>query len=479
MTMTIFIIGAGFTGMQLAKRLVLERNKVVLVDNDAERVRNASDSLDCTVIEADGNSIDVLEQSGIASADAFVALTGDDEVNMIACQLVDSAFPDIVKIARVRNYAYYSAVESANRRRRASGTGAAPAMYGMDAMVNPDVEAAGAIHRAIEHGAVGNVIDLKNGFMLTTLGVGADSVLAGRRMRDLPGLEGWNSLVAFLETGAGAVIPSGDTMINAGDTLGVVSRTSDLAKMAQFAQTTRETFRRIVVFGADRVGSMLMPLLAEKRKDGFWQAVFGGVLPKSRREIIVVDRNAARCHEIAERHPHVRVLCGDMTDEALMSEENLYSCDLIVAASGNYELNLVTAAYMKSKGANKAIALTASTAYDAVARKLGIDVAIPMRGTVVDSIMSHLRGSNVSAVHSVCDRRFEIVEGDISSRSRFAGRKLRELSGAGDGFLLLLAKNAGGETAIPNGDTTLEAGLHVVLIVKSGDTKLLAQLCGE
>ena len=113
------------------------------------------------------------------------------------------------------------------------------------------------------------------------------------------------------------------------------------------------------------------------------------------------------------------------------------------------------------------------------ARKLGIDVAIPMRGMVVDSIMSHLGGSNVSAVHSVCDRRFEIVEGDISSRSRFAGGKLRELSGAGDGFLLLLAKNAGGETAIPNGDTTLDAGLHVVLIVKSGDTKLLLQLCGE
>ena len=48
--MTIFIIGAGFTGMQLAKMLVLERNKVVLIDNDAEKVRNASDALDCTVI---------------------------------------------------------------------------------------------------------------------------------------------------------------------------------------------------------------------------------------------------------------------------------------------------------------------------------------------------------------------------------------------------------------------------------------------
>ena len=461
--MTVFIIGAGFTGMQLARMLVLERNKVVLIDNDAEKVRHASDILDCTVLEADGNSLDVLEQSGIASADAFVALTGDDEFNMIACQIVDSAYPGILKVARVRNYAYYSAVDSASRRRRTSEIDAVRAMYGMDAMVNPDVEAAAAVHRAVEYGAVGNVIDLKNGFILTTIGVGDDSVLAGRRMRELPGLDGWNYLVAFAEQESGGLIPKGDTVVNPGDTLGVVSRTSDLARIAQFAQTTRETFRRIVVFGADRVGSMLMPLLAGK----------------GRREVVAVDRDAARCHEIAERNPDVRVLCGDITDEALMNEENLYSCDLIVAASGNYELNLVTAAYMKSKGASKAVALTASTAYGAVARKLGIDVAVPMRGTVVDSIMSHLRGRNISAIHSVCDRRFEIVEGDVSDRSKFAGKKLRELGDLTDEFLLLLAKGSDGVTAIPNGETTLDPGSHVVLIVRSGDTRLLAKICGK
>ena len=477
--MTIFIIGAGFTGMQLAKKLVLEHNKVVLIDNDAERVRNASDALDCTVLEADGNSIDVLEQAGIASADAFVALTGDDEVNMISCQLVDSTYPGILKIARVRNYDYYSAVDSASRRKRTLGTDAVRAMYGMDAMVNPDVEAARAIHRAIEHGAVGNIIDLKDGFMLTTLGVGSDSVLIGRQMRELSGIDGWNYLVAFAETKAGAVIPRGDTLINAGDTIGIVSRTDELPSIAQFTKATRETFRRIVVFGADRVGSMLIPLVTEKCHGTLWQTFFGGVLSKNRREVIVVDRNAARCHEIVERHPNVRVLCGDITDETLMSEENLYSCDLIVAASGNYELNLVTAAYMKSKGASKAIALTASTAYGAVASKLGIDVAVPMRGTVVDSIMSHLRGRNVSAIHSVCSRRFEIVEGDISDKSKFAGKKLRELANLDGEFLLLLAKDSSGVTAIPNGETILEAGSHVVLIVRSGDTGLLARICGN
>ena len=162
-----------------------------------------------------------------------------------------------------------------------------------------------------------------------------------------------------------------------------------------------------------------------------------------------------------------------------MNEESLYSCDLIVAASGNYELNLVTAAYMKSKGASKAIALTASTAYGAVASKLGIDVAVPMRGTVVDSIMSHLRGRNVSAIYSVCNRRFEIVEGDISDKSKFVGKKLRELGDLDGEFLLLLTRKSDGVTAIPNGETRLEAGLHVVLIVRSGDTELLARICGK
>ena len=477
--MTIFIIGAGFTGMQLAATLVLERNKVVLVDNDPEKVRRASDAIDCTVLEADGNSIDVLEQAGIASANAFVALTGDDEVNMIACQLVDSAYPDILKIARVRNYAYYSAVESASRRKRTSGKDTVRAMYGMDAMVNPDVEAASAMHRAVEYGAVGNVIDLTNGFMLTTLSVGSGSVLVGRRMRELSSIDGWNFLVAFAEPETGALIPRGDTVINAGDTLGVVSRTADVAKIAQFAQATHETFRRIVIFGADRVGAMLIPLIAENRRSTLWRMLFGGKLSERQREVIVVDRNAARCQEIAKRHSYVRVLCGDITDEALMNEEDLYSCDLIVAASGNYELNLVTAAYMKSKGANKAVALTASTAYGAVARKLGIDVAVPMRGTVVDSILSHLRGRNVSAIHSVGNRSFEIVEGDISGKSRFAGKKLRELRELDGEFLLLPAKGSNGVTAIPNGETALDAGSHVVLIVRSGDTELLAKVCGK
>ena len=102
----VIVVGAGFTGLQLARTLVAEGVSVVLVDRDPEKVQHARSALDCTVVESDGNSPETLSEAGIASADARVALTDDDERNMIVCSLVDADFPDVLKIARVRNYAY-------------------------------------------------------------------------------------------------------------------------------------------------------------------------------------------------------------------------------------------------------------------------------------------------------------------------------------------------------------------------------------
>ncbi|MBQ5400332.1 MAG: NAD-binding protein, partial [Treponema sp.] len=82
--MKIVIVGAGFTGTQLAKRLLSDAgNKVTLIDNNIENVNSLRDTLDCTITYADGNDLQTLEDAGISTADALVAVTEDDEVNMI------------------------------------------------------------------------------------------------------------------------------------------------------------------------------------------------------------------------------------------------------------------------------------------------------------------------------------------------------------------------------------------------------------
>lgn len=477
--MKVFIIGAGFTGTQLARTLLLERNDVVLIDNDPERVRDASDQLDCTVLEADGNNLESLEAAGIASADALVTLTADDEINMVTCSLVDAVYPRIQKIARVRNYAYYAAADVARKRAKSVLSASRP-LYGIDNMLNPDVEAADAISAALEHGAIGGVIELGGDFGIVTLSIGEGSPLVGVPLAELSKIDGWHYLVAFVESGDGATtLPNGKTTLAVGDQVGIVSRLSEIRTLVTYTKTPQAQLRRIVIFGADRVGSLLLARQRETRRVSLWRRLFGKTSSDACQKLVVVDRDPVRCREAVERYPDVQVLCGDVTDEALLSEENIFSSDLLVAASGNYELNLVTAAYLKSRGVKKSIALTANSAYSDIARKLGVDVTVPMRGTVVDSIRGRLRGSRVEAVHSVCNRSLEIVEGYISPKSDVVGKPLREVMGLGSFLVLLYCPAAGSTFEVPTGATVLEADAHVVLIAPTGDTRLVASFCGK
>jgi trk system potassium uptake protein TrkA len=127
----------------------------------------------------------------------------------------------------------------------------------------------------------------------------------------------------------------------------------------------------------------------------------------------------------------------------------------------------------------RTFALTESEEFDDVARKLGVDVSVPMRGTVVDSIMSHLRGRNVTSVHTVNDGRFEIVGCDVAPGSPACGKALKELSRPGEYLLLLVRKAADGSFSLPRGDTVLGAGDHVNFIAKTGDGSIVRLFAQE
>ncbi|MBQ6246747.1 MAG: NAD-binding protein [Kiritimatiellae bacterium] len=459
------IVGAGFTGIQLARSLVAEGGRVALIDNDSERTRHARDILDCEVIEAEGNSPETLDAAGVADADALVALTEDDEVNMIVCSLADAVYPDVLKIARVRNYAYYTRTEAMSLRRH---DGAARPLFGIDRMLNPDVEAADAISNVIEHGTVGNVIDLGGGHGVVSLQVSPGSPLDGTPLGQLPRRD---HLIAWAETSDGPLLPSGNTVLHAGDRIGIVAPLADIPDLASSAASlsAESAPRRIAVFGAGRIGSLVVDRLASTRRSGWWRNLFD---PAGQdRGLLLVDPDQERCREAARRFEGVRVICGDVTEADLVHEEALDECDLVVAASHNHERNLILSAYLKSRGARRSIALTASAEFDDIAVKLGVDVAVPLRDTVVDSILGNLRGRSVKAVHSVCNRAFEIVECDVAADGKAAGKALKDLP-KGENFLVLLVRDAeDGQFQIPDGGTVLNAGSRAVIAVRAGDRR--------
>ena len=130
---------------------------------------------------------------------------------------------------------------------------------------------------------------------------------------------------------------------------------------------------------------------------------------------------------------------ADASDEVFLKEEGITSYDLAICCTHNHEMNMILAAYLESLGVKQTVSLVASSAFAQISEKLGIDVSVPLRDTVVDSIMSHLRGKSVKEIHTVTNGQLEIVECEVTLNSKANGKYLKEIADPGK-FLVLMNK---------------------------------------
>lgn len=470
--MNIVIIGAGFTGIQLARRLINEKNEVTLIDNEEETVQHASNSLDCSVIQADGNSLETLEDAGISKADALVCVTSNDEVNMITCSLVDAVYPDILKIARVRNFAYYMNTEKVQKNHSQVFSGKHRPLYGIDYMIHPDVEAAQAIVQAVESGAVRDVVTFENSeYELTRILIEKKSKFAGLPLQSIRLLTKVPFLVAYVECNGTTQLPSGQTIINEGDSIGILTKKGDIAEILKFTGTEVDTIDKIALVGAGKIGTLIAERLFENKKKRTLISKLFGKNKIINTNLSIIDSDKELAKEAAERFPAAKVHCGDITDENFLYEESITTYDLVIFATHNHELNMVGAAYLESLGVGKTVSLVENAAFAEIARKIGIDVPVPLRDAVVDSIISHLRGKTVTSVHTVSSGSLEIIELTLPPDSKIRGKTLQEIANPGT-FLVMLIKKVGETSyAIPTGTTSLEGNDQIVLIIDAAKSK--------
>lgn len=476
--MRIIIVGAGLTGTELAKRLVAEKNNVVLIDNDEELVRHASNRLDCMVLEADGNSLETLEEAGIAKADALVMLTGSDEVNMITCSLADAVYPGVLKVARVRNYEYYVNTSKTLKQHAATFSGDHRPLYGIDHMVFPDMEAANAVIQAVDHGAATDVLAFDNSeYEIMRVTVEKGSRLDGQQVQNLRTFIDKPFLLVYLEQHDDASLPVGSTVIRSDDCLGILTRRAHMKEFLELCGSRITELKKIALVGAGHIGTLIADHIAGKPRASRIPRFFNA-LHKAKQEFVIIDKNDSRAQAASERFPAVPVFRADITDEGFIAEENLAAYDLVISATHNHELNMVVSAYMKSLGVRKTISLVASAGFAEIARNIGVDVAVPIKDTVVDTIVGHLRGKSVTGVHTISDGDLEIIEYVMPEDSELAGKTLKEVANPGS-FLVLLIKGSGSqEFVIPGGSTELHTGDRLVLICNMERTPQVLEYFG-
>ncbi|MDR0377883.1 MAG: Trk system potassium transporter TrkA [Spirochaetaceae bacterium] len=455
--MRIVIVGAGLVGLQLAQYLIQEKHNVSLIESNEERGRYASNRLDCLVLHDEGNSLRVLEKAGIAKADALVCVTGSDEVNMIICGLAASRNPKLLKIARVRNDDYARLNKTSGR------------VLGIDHFVHPDVEASEAALNAIEHGARGDILAFAGTpYQLGSVTITPGSVFDGLVVKDYRKAAPGESLITLVERPGGIILPSGATVLARGDRIHILAREKELGRIFGLAGRTEQPLRNIGIAGGGRLGSLIAEGLLTKagRSKPSLFSFFKTLVFKRNFRVVIIERDYHLCKELAARFPEALILNDDISEESFTTEEQLDKLDLIVTTTDKQELNIITAVYLKSRGVDRAVAMVTGPGYAAIARRLGVDVVIPMKTVIVDSILSRLMGGGVKEVRRLGDGGVDVMQVEIRKDAPVADAPISAFRLSAGGLLMLV--NRGGDSFIPTGDYVFKAGDSLVLIAKTG-----------
>jgi len=434
--MKVVIVGAGEVGSYLAERLTKENHHVVVVEQDFERAHHVEQHIDAHVVPGSGSHPDVMAAAGIDSADLLVAVTTDDEVNLVACMLARQAGVDR-RIARIEAAAL-----------RAPGASELLRAAGADEVIDPDEETAAEILHLLEYPGASEVNMLADD-RVTVIGtvLGPDSALVGRPLSEsfAPFGTDWEFLIGAVSRGDRTVIPRRDMVLRAGDVVRIVDLGTASNQLRRLLGLEHGRPHRVMILGGGRTGEMVARRLIEMHAD-----------------VCLVERDPERARELAESLDDVLILEGDITDAELLEQERVDDQDAVIAVTGNDEDNILACLYAKSMGVPETIALLHRLEFLPLLRTLGIDGALSPRTACANGVMRIIRGGVQVATY--LDMDVEVLELTVADGSSVHGQRIRDLHLPKE--VLIAAVVRDGTSMIGRGHTVLQAQDHLVIFAR-------------
>ncbi len=437
--MKIIILGAGQVGASVAANLASEFNDITLVDTNSRLLRSLQDNLDIRTVRGHASHPNVLAQAGAEDADMIVAITDNDETNMIACQVAYSLFHTPTKVARIRSadYLAYSELFSTKN-------------LPIDVLISPEQLVTDYIKRLIDNPGALQVLDFADGrVQLVAVRAYYGGLLVGHQLKELPRhLPGVKARVAAIFRQGKPILPQGSTIIEADDEVFFVAAQRDIPKVMGELRRLDKPYRRIMLGGGGSIGQRL----ARALEDDY--------------QVKIIEANPACAKAISESLNKSIVLLGDAANEELLVEENIEDMDIFCALTNDDEVNILSAMLAKRLGAGKVMSLINRAAYVDLVESGVVDIAVSPQQATIGSLLTHIRRGDVVAAHSLRRGAAEALEavahGD-SSTSKVVGFAIEEIKlppGTTIGAIV-----RGDEVLMAHHDTIIESGDHVILFL--------------
>lgn len=443
--MYVVVIGMGEVGRHLLRVLENEGHDLVAIDERADAIAYVEDHHDVMTLTGYGAKHEVLMAAQVERADLVVAVTDQDEVNLIAALAAKQLGAKKV-IARVQGDAWASHAE-----------GVRYGLLGVDVVINPRVLVAHELTRiARSHGAV-DVIDLaQDRVELVQIQLGEEARLVNKPLMKITLPR--DTLVAALVRDGQLVVPGGADVLLPGDRIYLIGKREAVLEAEDLFTQKREA-RRVAIVGGGVVGSALAKSLASDGTD-----------------VLVFERDRETAERLSVEVPAATVVHGDGTDRRLLEEEEVGTYDMVCAVTAADEVNLMAALLAQRVGAGRTAALVHRGDYMPIYAQLGVDIVLTPRAVASDHILRFVRGGQVQSITSLEEGQAEVVELTVPRGARVVGMPLKRM-GMPRGSLLAGIVHED-HVIIPRGDDVVHAGDTVIVLLTESARPIVERIFG-
>jgi trk system potassium uptake protein TrkA len=403
--MNILICGAGKVGFSISKQLSAQGHSVTVIDQSSEDIKKINETQDVKGIVGRASFPSVLENAGAANADMIIAVTRNDETNMIICQLAHSLFNINKKISRIRSKEFLDGKWSKLYNK---------SNLPIDVIISPEVEVAKSLFRKlVAPGALDNVPFAENKIKVLEIAVKMDCPIINIPLKNLtekfPDFKA--NIVGAVRKDKFIFLKKVDQLLE-GDKAYVVVSTDQLTQILKTFGHEEKVAKKILIVGGGNIGLILAKLL---------ESDFEGARVK------IIEKNKERAELIATELTSSIVICGDALDEEILKEANIEETETILALTNDDEDNIMVCVLAEKYSPNKrTIAIVNKSNYSLLQKSLNIDDLVDPRMTTVSRIMEHVHKGTIETVYSLLDGEYEFIEAAILEKSELLNKSIKD-----------------------------------------------------
>ncbi len=448
--MNIIICGAGRVGFTIAKLLSEQGHSITVIDQSSEDIQKINDSLDVKAIVGKGTYPSILEKANASDADMIIAVTRNDEINMLICQIAYSIFNIQKKIARIRSQDYLNPKFT-----RVYNKENLP----IDVIISPEIEIAKSIQRKLEApGALDSVPFSDNKIRLLEILIKDNCKLLNFKLNELtikfPQLDA--NIVAIVRNDK-TFIPKKTDQIKCDDKIYVIINSTQMEETLNAFGHEEKISKKILIIGGGNIGYNL----AKNIEENFESA-----------RVKIVEKNKQRAEYLANNLNNTIVINGDGLDEEALDEANLGEAETVLALTNDDEDNLMVSVLVEKFAKDqkeiedkRTMALINKPNYTLLQSSLKIDDIIDPRMNTVSSILKHIHKGSIENAYTISNGEYEVIEAEIIETSELINKEIKNANLPDEIRIGAILRDK--EVMIPRSNFVFQKDDSVVFIAKN------------